>query len=173
MAEVGFRLVPESQLSIATLHCLLRVNLSGERYYSFQWRNRLPFPEILFLCSLPASAHCSGCHGVAAPSSNDIFQLAEANACWAPEDLLCMEEDTFIRNAELLGAVRGLSQPQLMALKEKAVQVKPTSEEAFSRGKSPCSSLCALSVPQGAVTGVISCWNFTASAQCWSCDLCI
>lgn len=32
----------------------------------------------------------------------------------------------FIRNVELLGAVRGFRQPQLMALKEKAVQVKPT-----------------------------------------------
>ncbi|XP_025772433.1 otoancorin [Puma concolor] len=63
-----------------------------------------------------------GCHGVVAPSSGDIFTLAEANACWAPEDLLCMEEHTFIRNVELLGAVRGFDQPQLMTLKEKAVQ---------------------------------------------------
>ncbi|XP_030879236.1 otoancorin-like, partial [Leptonychotes weddellii] len=58
-----------------------------------------------------------------APSSGDIFKLAEANACWAPQDLLCMEEHTFIRNVELLGAVRGFSPPQLMTLKEKAVQV--------------------------------------------------
>ncbi|XP_040315556.1 otoancorin [Herpailurus yagouaroundi] len=63
-----------------------------------------------------------GCHGVVAPSSGDIFTLAEANACWAPEDLLCMEEHTFIRNVELLGSVRGFDQPQLMTLKEKAVQ---------------------------------------------------
>uniref|UniRef100_A0A8C9M4Q5 Otoancorin n=1 Tax=Panthera tigris altaica TaxID=74533 RepID=A0A8C9M4Q5_PANTA len=63
-----------------------------------------------------------GCHGVVAPSSGDIFTLAEANACWAPEDLLCMEEHTFIRNVELLGAVGGFEQPQLMTLKEKAVQ---------------------------------------------------
>ncbi|XP_023102406.2 otoancorin isoform X4 [Felis catus] len=63
-----------------------------------------------------------GCHGVVAPSSGDIFTLAEANACWAPEDLLCMEEHTFIRNVELLGAVRAFDQPQLMTLKEKAVQ---------------------------------------------------
>ncbi|XP_027266152.1 otoancorin isoform X2 [Cricetulus griseus] len=64
-----------------------------------------------------------GCHGVVAPSSDDIFKLAEANACWDPEVLLCMEEDTFIRNVELLGAVKGFSRPQLMALKEKAIQV--------------------------------------------------
>ncbi|XP_004442765.1 PREDICTED: otoancorin [Ceratotherium simum simum] len=71
----------------------------------------------------PSSEPSSSCHGVAAPSSEDIFKLAEANACWAPEDLLCMEEDTFIRSVELLGAVRGFSWPQLMTLKEKAVQV--------------------------------------------------
>lgn len=59
------------------------------------------------------------------PSSDDIFKLAEANACWDPEVLLCMGEDAFIRNVELLGAVKGFSQPQLMALKEKAVQVSP------------------------------------------------
>ncbi|XP_031240463.1 otoancorin [Mastomys coucha] len=64
-----------------------------------------------------------GCHGVVTPSSDDIFKLAEANACWDPEVLLCMGEDAFIRNVELLGAVKGFSQPQLMALKEKAVQV--------------------------------------------------
>ena len=62
-----------------------------------------------------------------APSSSDIFKLAEANACWAPEDLLCMEEHTFIRSVELLGAVRAFSLPQLVTLKEKAVQVNPTS----------------------------------------------
>uniref|UniRef100_A0A8C6IA97 Otoancorin n=1 Tax=Mus spicilegus TaxID=10103 RepID=A0A8C6IA97_MUSSI len=64
-----------------------------------------------------------GCHGVVTPSSDDIFKLAEANACWDPEVLLCMEEDTFIRNVELLGAVKGFSRAQLMALKEKAIQV--------------------------------------------------
>uniref|UniRef100_A0A2K6H0M7 Otoancorin n=1 Tax=Propithecus coquereli TaxID=379532 RepID=A0A2K6H0M7_PROCO len=71
----------------------------------------------------PSSDAIPGCHGVPAPSSDDVFKLAEANACWAPEDLLCMEEDTFIRNVELLGAVKGFSLPQLLALKEKAVQV--------------------------------------------------
>ena len=58
--------------------------------------------------------------------------LAEANACWDPEVLLCMEEDTFIRNVELLGAVKGFSRAQLMALKEKAIQVCPR-----WRGSSP------------------------------------
>lgn len=38
-----------------------------------------------------------------------------------------MEEDTFIRSVELLGAVKGFSQPQLSMLKEKAIQViRPT-----------------------------------------------
>ncbi|KAK2494649.1 hypothetical protein MC885_002986, partial [Smutsia gigantea] len=46
----------------------------------------------------PSPDPSPGCDGVAAPSYNDIFQLAEANACWAPEDLLCMDEDMFIRN---------------------------------------------------------------------------
>ncbi|XP_071067350.1 otoancorin [Dasypus novemcinctus] len=64
-----------------------------------------------------------GCHGVTAPSSDDILKLAEANACWTTEDLFCMEEDTFIRNVELLGGVSGFNWPQLMALKEKAIQV--------------------------------------------------
>ncbi|KAL6087759.1 hypothetical protein STEG23_008059, partial [Scotinomys teguina] len=64
-----------------------------------------------------------GCHGVVAPFSDDIFKLAEANTFWDPEVLLCMEEGTFIRNVELLGALKGFSQPQLMALKEKAIQV--------------------------------------------------
>uniref|UniRef100_A0A8C9H1D1 Otoancorin n=1 Tax=Piliocolobus tephrosceles TaxID=591936 RepID=A0A8C9H1D1_9PRIM len=72
---------------------------------------------------IPSSDSMPGCHGVAAPSSDDIFKLAEANACWALEDLRCMEEDTFIRTVELLGAVQGFSQPQLMTLKEKAIQV--------------------------------------------------
>lgn len=72
-----------------------------------------------------------------APSSGDILKLAEANACWAPADLLCMEESTFIRNVELLGAVRGFRLPQLMTLKEKAVQVKPTSGREHSREGKP------------------------------------
>uniref|UniRef100_D4A6R6 Otoancorin n=2 Tax=Rattus norvegicus TaxID=10116 RepID=D4A6R6_RAT len=71
----------------------------------------------------PGSDPTFGCHGVVTPSSDDIVKLAEANACWDPEVLLCMEEDTFIRNVELLGAVKGFSRPQLMALKEKAIQV--------------------------------------------------
>nr|XP_006201258.1 otoancorin isoform X1 [Vicugna pacos] len=71
----------------------------------------------------PSSDPSPGCHGVAAPSSDDIIKLAEANACWAPESLLCLEEDVFSRNVELLGAVRGFSPTQLRTLKEKAVQV--------------------------------------------------
>ncbi|XP_036884319.1 otoancorin [Sturnira hondurensis] len=71
----------------------------------------------------PSTASSPGCLGVEIPSSDDIFRLGEANACWAPQHLLCMEEDTFIRNVDLLGAVRGFSHPQLTALKEKAVQV--------------------------------------------------
>ena len=62
-----------------------------------------------------------------APSFDDIVKLAEANACWAPEDLLCLEEDAFLRSMELLGAVRSFSLAQLRKLKEKAVQVKPVS----------------------------------------------
>uniref|UniRef100_G1RN80 Otoancorin n=1 Tax=Nomascus leucogenys TaxID=61853 RepID=G1RN80_NOMLE len=72
---------------------------------------------------IPSSDPMPGCHGVMAPSSDDIFKLAEANACWALEDLRCMEEDTFIKTVELLGAVQGFSRPQLMTLKEKAIQV--------------------------------------------------
>ncbi|KAM8779916.1 otoancorin [Rhynchonycteris naso] len=72
---------------------------------------------------VPSTDPSPGCHGVEAPSSDDIFRLAEANACWAPQDLFCMEEDTFIRSVDLLGAVRGFSWPQLMTLKEKAIQV--------------------------------------------------
>ncbi|EPY74535.1 otoancorin isoform 4 [Camelus ferus] len=71
----------------------------------------------------PSSDASPGCHGVAAPSSDDIIKLAEANACWAPESLLCLEEDVFSRNVELLGAVRGFRPAQLRTLKEKAVQV--------------------------------------------------
>uniref|UniRef100_A0A8D1L288 Otoancorin n=1 Tax=Sus scrofa TaxID=9823 RepID=A0A8D1L288_PIG len=75
------------------------------------------------------SSHSSGCHGVVAPSSEHIVRLAEANTCWAPEGLLCLEEATFCRTVELLGAVRGFSLAQLRTLKEKAVQVMPTSGE--------------------------------------------
>uniref|UniRef100_A0A4W2GD51 Otoancorin n=1 Tax=Bos indicus x Bos taurus TaxID=30522 RepID=A0A4W2GD51_BOBOX len=71
----------------------------------------------------PSRDPSPGCHGIMAPSSNDIIKLAEANACWAPEDLLCLEEDTFLRSVELLGAVRSFSLAQLRKLKEKAVQV--------------------------------------------------
>ena len=52
-----------------------------------------------------------------APSFDDIIKLAEANACWAPEDLLCLEENTFLRSVELLGAVRSFSLAQLRKLK--------------------------------------------------------
>ncbi|XP_057606122.1 otoancorin isoform X2 [Hippopotamus amphibius kiboko] len=71
----------------------------------------------------PSSDPSPGCHGVVAPSSDDITKLAEANACWAPEGLLCLEEGAFLRSVELLGAVRGFSLAQLRILKEKAVQV--------------------------------------------------
>uniref|UniRef100_A0A8C2S6T8 Otoancorin n=1 Tax=Capra hircus TaxID=9925 RepID=A0A8C2S6T8_CAPHI len=54
------------------------------------------------------------------PSPGECFWT---NACWAPEDLLCLEEDTFLRSVELLGAVRSFSLAQLRKLKEKAVQV--------------------------------------------------
>ncbi|XP_039696106.1 otoancorin [Pteropus medius] len=74
----------------------------------------------------PSADPSPGCQGVVAPSSDDIFRLAEANACWAPEALLCMGKDVFIRNVELLGAIRGFGRPQLTALKEKAVQVWDT-----------------------------------------------
>ncbi|CAK6445052.1 unnamed protein product [Pipistrellus nathusii] len=67
-----------------------------------------------------------GCHGVEVPSSDDIFKLAEANACWAPQNLRCLEEATFLRSVELLGAVGGFLRPQLTALKEKAIQVWDT-----------------------------------------------
>ncbi|XP_062956736.1 otoancorin [Cynocephalus volans] len=70
-----------------------------------------------------SSVPSPGCHGVVAPSSDDIFKLAEANACWSPEELLCMEDDAFTRSVERLGAVQGFSQPQLMALKERTIQV--------------------------------------------------
>ncbi|XP_027730078.1 otoancorin-like [Vombatus ursinus] len=63
------------------------------------------------------------CQGVTIPSSDDILKLAEANACWSPQELLCMEEDTFTKNVEMLGTILSFSQPQLMALKEKAKQV--------------------------------------------------
>ncbi|XP_066870071.1 otoancorin isoform X2 [Kogia breviceps] len=71
----------------------------------------------------PSSDRSPDCRGVSAPSSNDIIKLAEANACWAPEGLLCLGEDAFLRSVELLGAVRSFSPAQLRTLKEKAVQV--------------------------------------------------
>ncbi|XP_048188393.1 LOW QUALITY PROTEIN: otoancorin [Perognathus longimembris pacificus] len=71
----------------------------------------------------PSLDTVSGCHRDAVPSSNAIFTLAEANVCWKPEELLCMDEDTFLRHVELLGTIRAFSHPQLMALKEKAIQV--------------------------------------------------
>ncbi|XP_049644111.1 otoancorin [Suncus etruscus] len=64
-----------------------------------------------------------GCHEAMTLSSDAIFRLGEANACWTPQDLLCMEADVFSRNVELLGAVRAFNKDQLMALKEKTIQV--------------------------------------------------
>lgn len=109
---VGFRLGPEPRLSLAN---------AMENPHPNSETDSRPL-------RIPPSAphHSPGCLGVLAPSSDDIFRLAEANACWAPEALLCMGEDVFVRNVELLGAVRGFGRPQLTALKEKAVQVKPT-----------------------------------------------
>uniref|UniRef100_A0A8C3VR29 Otoancorin n=1 Tax=Catagonus wagneri TaxID=51154 RepID=A0A8C3VR29_9CETA len=71
----------------------------------------------------PGSDPGPGCRGVAAPSSEAILKLGEANTCWAPAGLLCLEEATFCRTVELLGAVRGFSLAQLRTLKEKAIQV--------------------------------------------------
>ncbi|XP_060028803.1 otoancorin [Erinaceus europaeus] len=96
---------------------------------AFKMARSLPPQE--FLCAVFESVRNSsekspssdpGCRGVTAPSSDAIFRLAEANACWAPEELLCMEGGVFTRNVELLGAVRGFRRAQLLALKEKAVQ---------------------------------------------------
>uniref|UniRef100_G1NWP8 Otoancorin n=1 Tax=Myotis lucifugus TaxID=59463 RepID=G1NWP8_MYOLU len=96
---------------------------SRQEHYSCQHRNT-PFPELLSSTPPPPPLRLpiSGCHGVEAPSSDDIFKLAEANACWAPQDLRCLEEATFLRSVELLGAVGGFLRPQLTALKEKAIQ---------------------------------------------------
>ncbi|XP_028913707.1 otoancorin [Ornithorhynchus anatinus] len=69
-----------------------------------------------------ASVVRADCLGITAPSSEDILKLAEANACWSPQELLCMREDTFIKNVELLGTVLSFSHSQLTALKEKAKQ---------------------------------------------------
>lgn len=82
-----------------------------------------------FLSCFPPPAPASpvsGCHGGEAPSADDIFKLAEANTCWTPQDLRCLDEATFLRSVELLGAVGGFLQPQLTTLKEKAIQVKST-----------------------------------------------
>lgn len=69
-----------------------------------------------------------------------------------------MEEHTFIRNVELLGAVRGFDQPQLMTLKEKAVQVKPTSGWELSTERKPQKDGPSISVgrahPRGFSLGV-------------------
>lgn len=84
-----------------------------------------------------------------------------------------MEEDTFIRNVELLGALRGLSRPQLMTLKEKAVQVKRASGRKHStEGKTQPNG------PGASVHGsllqefsrAVSCRNFTTPAERLSCD---
>lgn len=104
-----------------------------------------------------------------APSSGDIFKLAEANACWAPEDLLCMEEHTFTRHVELLGAVRGFSPPQLMTLKEKAVQVKPTSgREHSTEGKAQHDgpSTAARKAQLREFSRALSHCNFSVSTPC-------
>ena len=109
-----------------------------------------------------------------APSSGDILKLAEANACWAPADLLCMEEHTFIRNVELLGAVRGFRPPQLMTLKEKAVQVKPTSGREHSPEGRPQHDGPSTSVRRahlGEFSRALSRGGFSLSAPCHRCVL--
>uniref|UniRef100_A0A8D0G9M9 Otoancorin n=1 Tax=Sphenodon punctatus TaxID=8508 RepID=A0A8D0G9M9_SPHPU len=69
------------------------------------------------------SAPRADCVGVAAPSSDEIIKLAEANVFWSVQELECIGTDTFARNVEALGAVRGFNRSQLIALKERAKQV--------------------------------------------------
>ncbi|ELK37857.1 Otoancorin [Myotis davidii] len=83
-------------------------------------------PPKEFLWAVFESVRNSSERGPGAAPSPDIFKLAEANACWAPQDLRCLEEATFLRSVELLGAVGGFLRPQLTALKEKAIQVWDT-----------------------------------------------
>ena len=131
--------------------------ISVEKHTNISWNSLSLF--------LPCISLFSGCRGVEVPSSDDVFRLGEANAYWAPQDLLCMEEDTFIRNVDLLGAVRGFSHHQLMALKEKAVQVKPSCRKKHLKEGKPNTTPPALlwqsAAPQGVLT-VFSCGNFTA-----------
>lgn len=136
------------------------------------WTRRLLIPvktNIPWSSLSSVPPHSWGCHGVMAPSSGDIFKLAEANACWAPEDLLCMEEHTFTRHVELLGAVRGFSPPQLMTLKEKAVQVKPTSGREHSTEKKAQHdgpSTAARRAQLREFSRVLSHCNFSVSTPC-------
>lgn len=120
MAEVGLKLSRAPAVS-SPLHYLSGMNSTGAlRQYETHFLSCFP------PASPPRGAPVSGCHGVEAPSFDDIFKLSEANACWAPQDLRCLEEATFLRSVELLGAVEGFLLPQLTALKEKAIQVKST-----------------------------------------------
>lgn len=121
------RPLPQQRWESPALCCqLLQLPASCEWIWLVKTIKKAWYTPCSSLSSVTFSHLSPGCHGVVTPSSDDIFRLAEANACWDPEVLLCMEEDTFIRNVELLGAVKGFSRPQLMALKEKAIRVSPT-----------------------------------------------
>uniref|UniRef100_H9GJA2 Otoancorin n=1 Tax=Anolis carolinensis TaxID=28377 RepID=H9GJA2_ANOCA len=75
--------------------------------------------------SIPFSAPNGtfGCAEVAAPSSDEIMKLTEANKFWSDQELFCMDPGTFNKTVELLGSVGSLSASQLTVLKEKAKQV--------------------------------------------------
>ncbi|XP_032086895.1 otoancorin [Thamnophis elegans] len=62
------------------------------------------------------------CEDVAAPSSDEIIQLSEANMFWSIQELNCMESGTFSQTVEILGQVRNFNTSQLAVLKEKAKQ---------------------------------------------------
>ncbi|NXG40900.1 OTOAN protein, partial [Psilopogon haemacephalus] len=63
------------------------------------------------------------CLGTRVPSSEEIIKLEEANMFWSVQELKCMDTGTFDKNVDLLGTVSGFNSSQLIALKERAMQV--------------------------------------------------
>ncbi|KAJ1175072.1 hypothetical protein NDU88_000363 [Pleurodeles waltl] len=58
-----------------------------------------------------------------APDADTINILKEFNVGWKPEQLNCLTNETFINGLETLSRVQGFSTDQLVALKNKAMQV--------------------------------------------------
>ena len=61
-----------------------------------------------------------------------IEELGDSNVLWSAAQLDSMTPQTFDEAAETLGSVTGYSQEQLTALRDKTLEVRPSSKDPLS-----------------------------------------